>query len=450
MNNSDIKIGFVSLGCSKNLMDTEVMLYHLVEQGYTVVSDDSEADVVIINTCAFIESAAQEAVDNILDVAWLKENRSLRAIVVTGCLAERYREQLLDEMPEIDAVIGVGSIHKIAEAVASVLEGRRYTDFADKEKVALGGSRIVTTGDAYAYLKISEGCSNHCTYCAIPSIRGKMRSRPMEELVEEAKELSDMGIRELCIIAQDTTSYGLDIYGRLALPELLSRLAKETDFHWIRLLYLYPDRITDELLDVICENENVLPYFDIPIQHIADSVLHRMNRRGNGALVRDVIAKIRARIPDAVLRTTVMVGFPGETEGDFTELCEFVRDTRFDRLGAFTYSAEEGTPAAEFADQIDPQTAQDRMDIIMAAQLEIAAAASEARVGTSTEVLCEGFDPVAECFYGRSAAEAPEVDGRVYFTVPSGVERPDEGDLVVVDLTRAIDHDLFGEMTALL
>lgn len=426
------------------------MLHHLVEQGYTLVSDDSEADVVIINTCAFIESAAQEAVDNILDVAWLKENRSLRAIVVTGCLAERYREQLLDEMPEIDAVIGVGSIHKIAEAVASVLEGKRYTDFSDKEKVELGGSRIVTTGDAYGYLKIAEGCSNHCTYCAIPGIRGKIRSRPMEELVEEAKELSDMGLRELCVIAQDTTSYGLDIYGRLALPELLSRLAKETDFHWIRLLYLYPDRITDELLDVICENDNILPYFDIPIQHIADGVLHRMNRRGDGALVRDVIAKIRARIPEATLRTTVMVGFPGETEEDFTELCEFVRDTRFDRLGAFTYSAEEGTPAADFADQIESQTAQDRMDIIMAAQLEIAAAASEARVGTSPEVLCEGFDMVAECFYGRSAAEAPEVDGRVYFTVPAGAERPEEGDLVRVEITRAIDHDLFGEMTAIL
>lgn len=450
MNNSDIKIGFVSLGCSKNLVDTEVMLHHLVEKGYTLVSEDSEADVVIINTCAFIESAAQESVDNILDVAWLKENRSLRGIVVTGCLAERYREELFVEMPEVDAVIGVGSIHKIADAVEAVLSGQRFSDFSDREKVSLGGSRIVTTGDAYGYLKIAEGCSNHCTYCAIPGIRGKMRSRPMDELVEEATELCDMGLKELCVIAQDTTSYGLDIYGRLALPELLSRLAQETDFHWIRLLYLYPDRITDELLDVICAHENIVPYFDLPVQHISDSVLHRMNRRGDGALIREVIAKIRARIPDAVLRTTVMVGFPGETEEDFTELCEFVRDTGFDRLGAFTYSAEEGTPAAAFPDQTDPQTAQDRMDIIMSAQLGIAAKKSEARVGTCPEVLCEGFDAVAGCFYGRSAAEAPEVDGRVYFTVPAGAEKPAEGDLVLVDITRAIDYDLFGEMTRIL
>lgn len=426
------------------------MLYHLVEKGYTIVPEDSEADVVIVNTCAFIESASQESVDNILDVAWLKENRGLRGIVVTGCLAERYGDGLLDEMPEIDAVVGVGSIHKIAEAVEAVLAGQTYSDRSDKEAVELGGSRIVTTGDAYAYLKIAEGCSNHCTYCAIPGIRGKMRSRPMDELVEEAKELADMGIRELCIIAQDTTSYGLDIYGRLALPELLSRLAKETDFHWIRLLYLYPDRITDELLDVICENESILPYFDMPIQHISDNVLHRMNRRGNGKLVREVVEKIRSRIPDATLRTTVMVGFPGETEEDFTELCEFVRDTKFDRLGAFIYSAEEGTPAAAFPDQIDPQTAQDRMDIIMSAQLDIAAAHSEARVGSCPEVLCEGFDMVAECFYGRSAAEAPEVDGRVYFTVPAGAEKPDEGDLVRVSVKSAIDHDLFGEMTGIL
>lgn len=404
--------------------------------------------MIVVNTCAFIESAVREAIDNVLDVAWLKENRSLRAIVVTGCLAERFGKELFDEMPEIDAVVGVGSIHNIVEAVDSVVAGEKFASLEDKNEVALGGSRIVTTGDAYAYIKIAEGCSNHCTFCAIPSIRGKMRSRPIDDVVEEAKELSDMGVVELDVIAQDTTSYGLDLYGRLALPELVDRLAKETDFHFIRLLYLYPDRVTDELLDVIAANENVVPYFDLPVQHISDAVLKRMNRRGDGQTVRGAIAKIRAKIPDAIIRTTVMVGFPGETEDDFTELCEFVRETRFDRLGAFTYSAEDGTPAARLPDQIDEQTKQDRYDIIMAAQLEIAAQKSEQRVGTECEVLCEGFDAVAECFYGRSAAEAPEVDGRIYFTVPAGIEKPDEGDLVRVRLTQAVDYDIFGEMTS--
>lgn len=442
-----VKVGFVSLGCSKNLMDTEVMMYHLVEAGYTVVAEESEADVIVINTCAFIESAVREAIDNVLDVAWLKENRSLRAIVVTGCLAERFGDELFAEMPEIDAVVGVGSVHNIAEAVAAALEGKKYVSAEDREKVELGGSRIVTTGDAYAYIKIAEGCSNRCTFCKIPSIRGKMRSRPMDDIIEEAKELSDMGIAELDVIAQDTTSYGLDLYGRLALAELVSRLAKETDFHFIRLLYLYPDRVTDELLDVIAANENVVPYFDLPIQHISDGVLKRMNRRGDGDTVRAAVAKIRSRIPDAVLRTTVMVGFPGETEQDFTELCEFVRETRFDRLGAFAYSAEDGTPAARLPDQIDEQTKQDRYDIIMSAQFDIAAQRSEERVGSECEVICEGFDAVAECFFGRSFAEAPEVDGRIYFTAASGDEKPEEGDIVTVKLTRAVDYDLFGEMT---
>jgi ribosomal protein S12 methylthiotransferase len=429
-------------------MDTEVMMYHLVEAGYTVVAEESEADVIVVNTCAFIESAVREAIDNVLDVAWLKENRSLRAIVVTGCLAERFGKELFDEMPEIDAIVGVGSIHNIAEAVDEALRGSKYASVEDRDKVALGGSRIVTTGDAYAYIKIAEGCSNHCTFCAIPSIRGKMRSRPIDDVVAEAKELSDMGIVELDVIAQDTTSYGLDLYGRLALAELAERLANETDFHFIRFLYLYPDRVTDEFLDVVAKHDNLVPYFDLPIQHISDTVLKRMNRRGDGSTVRDAIARIRSRIPDAIIRTTVMVGFPGETEDDFTELCEFVRETGFDRLGAFTYSAEEGTPAARLPDQIDEQTKQDRYDIIMSAQLDIAADKSERRVGSECEVLCEGYDAVAECFFGRSAAEAPEVDGRIYFTASGSEERPDEGDLVRVKLTRAVDYDLFGEMTS--
>lgn len=446
MENGNIKVGFVSLGCSKNLVDTEVMLYRLNEAGYSITADETEADVVIINTCAFIESAKTEAIDNILDIAWLKENRSLRGIVVTGCLAERYRGELLESMPEVDAVLGVGSIHRIAEAVAAVLRGEKFSGFDDKEEVELGQSRIVTTGDAYAYLKIAEGCSNRCTYCAIPSIRGRMRSRTMESIVAEARELCDMGIKELCIIAQDTTSYGIDLYGRLALSELLEKLLAETNFPWIRLLYLYPDRITDRLLSVIRDNPRILPYFDIPVQHISDTVLKRMNRRGDGATVREALAKIRREIPGAVLRTTVIVGFPGETDEDFTELCEFVKETEFDRFGAFTFSREEGTPAYDFEDQIDAQTAQDRYDILMAAQLEITAAKNEAKIGEELDVLCEGFDTVAECFYGRSAADAPEVDGKVYFRLPEASDRPNQGDFVRVRITEAMDYDLVGEM----
>lgn len=444
LDKENIKVGFVSLGCSKNLMDTEVMLHHVLEAGYEIVADESEADVVIINTCAFIESAKAEAIDNILDVAWLKENNGLRGIVVTGCLAERYRDELLRNMPEVDAVLGVGSIHNIADAVSSVLEGEEYSSFEDKEELLLGGSRIVTTGDAMAYIKIAEGCSNRCTYCAIPSIRGRMRSRTIESVTEEAAELSDMGIKELCVVAQDTTSYGLDIYGRLALPELLSSLLEKTDFYWIRLLYLYPDRITDELLDVIASSGGrILPYFDMPIQHISDSVLRRMNRRGDSSVIRNAISRIRSRIPDAVIRTTVIVGFPGENEEDFSELCTFVREAQFDRFGAFTYSREEDTPAYGMPDQIDPQTAQDRYDILMKTQLDIAEKKSEARVGMELEVLTEGFDPVAECFYGRSYAEAPDVDGRVYFRAK---DKPVQGEMVTVKITEAMDYDLIGEM----
>ena len=327
-----------------------------------------------------------------------------------------------------------------------MLRGEKFSGFDDKEEVELGQSRIVTTGDAYAYLKIAEGCSNRCTYCAIPSIRGRMRSRTMESIVAEARELCDMGIKELCIIAQDTTSYGIDLYGRLALSELLEKLLAETDFPWIRLLYLYPDRITDRLLSVIRDNPRILPYFDIPVQHISDTVLKRMNRRGDGATVREALAKIRREIPGAVLRTTVIVGFPGETDEDFTELCEFVKETEFDRFGAFTFSREEGTPAYDFEDQIDAQTAQDRYDILMAAQLEITAAKNEAKIGEELDVLCEGFDTVAECFYGRSAADAPEVDGKVYFRLPEASDRPNQGDFVRVRITEAMDYDLVGEM----
>lgn len=441
------KIGFVSLGCSKNLCDTEVMLRHVVEAGYEITPEDTEADVIIVNTCAFIESAKKESIDNILDVAWLKENKNLQGIIVCGCMAERYREELLREIPEIDAVLGVGSIHRITEAVEAVLKNDKsapkFTCFDDKEASAIGGDRVITTGDTMAYLKIAEGCSNRCTYCAIPLIRGKMRSRPMEELVAEAVELDAMGIRELNIIAQDTSAYGIDLYGEYSLPELIRRITDATNIPWIRLLYCYPDKITDELIREIAENDRVVKYIDIPVQHISDSVLKRMNRHGDGDTVRDAIRRLREGVPGIVLRSTAIVGFPGETEEDFRELCEFIKDTKFERFGAFTYSREEDTPAYSFENQIDAQTAQNRYDILMKTQLAVSERYSKSRVGQTLHVLCEGFDPVAEAYCGRSFAEAADIDGKVWFTSPHKVT---EGEMIDVKITEAMDYDLVGEV----
>ena len=436
------KVGFISLGCSKNQVDTEVMLKSLADAGYTIVSDETEADIVVINTCGFIESAKRESIDNILDVAWLKENRSLRGIVVTGCMAERYREQIFSEMPEVDALLGVGSLAHIVDAVRAVDGGEKYSSFEDKEKSPLGGERILTTPAYSAYLKIAEGCDNRCTYCAIPLIRGRLRSRPIEDLVAEAVALGKNGAKELNIIAQDTSRYGLDLYGKYMLPELVQKILAETQIPWIRLLYLYPDKITDELVAVIRDNDRVCKYVDLPIQHVNDTVLARMNRHGDGAVVRAAVEKIRREIPGVTLRTTAIVGFPGETEEQFAELCEFVKETGFDRFGAFTYSPEEGTPAAEFPDQIDEQVKQDRYDTLMAVQLAVSEKKMQERLGDVVEVLCEGYDPVAGVQYGRSRADAPDVDGKVYFT---SAKKLPEGVFVNVKITKALDYDLFGE-----
>ena len=437
-----MKIGFVSLGCSKNLVDTEVMLKILADAGYEITPDETEADIIVVNTCGFIQSAKEEAIENILDVAWLKQNRSLKGIVVAGCLAERYREQILEELPEVDAVIGTGSYHKIAKAVKEVAKGRKYTSFLDKEESPLGGERVLTTPEYTAYLKVAEGCDNRCTYCAIPLIRGKMRSRSMEDIVKEAKELEAIGVKELNLIAQDTSRYGLDLYGEYKLHELIQKICAETKIPWIRLLYLYPDKITDELIAEIRDNPRVLKYADIPIQHISDKILSSMNRHGDGKTIRDAIARLRREIPDVVLRSTAIVGFPGESEEDFTELCEFIKEVKFDRFGAFTYSPEEGTAAAEFEGQIDEQLKHDRYDTLMSIQLLISEKKLEEQVGKKIEVLCEGFDAVAEVYFGRSRADAPDVDGKVYFT--SSKKLP-EGKIVNVKITEAMDYDLFGE-----
>ncbi len=443
------KVGFISLGCSKNLCDTEVMLKHLLDAGYEITPEETEADVVIINTCAFIESAKKESIDNIIDIGWLKKHHTLKGIVVTGCLAERYREQILTELPEVDAVLGVGGIHKIVEAVDSVMaKGKKaaaYTCFDDKETSVIGGERVITTGDHMAYLKIAEGCSNRCTYCAIPLIRGKMRSRTMKDIIEEATSLDALGIKELNLIAQDTSAYGIDLYGEYALPELIRGICDATNIPWIRLLYCYPDKITDELVAEIRDNPRVVKYIDIPVQHISDNMLTAMNRHGDSAMIRENIAKLRREVPGIVLRRTAIVGCPGETEEDFRELCEFVKEAKFERFGAFTYSREEDTPAYDFPDQIDEQVKQDRYDIVMQTQLSVSEEYNKSRVGSVVRVLCEGFDPVAESHYGRSYGEAADIDGKIWFTTSRPELRISEGEMLDVKITDYMDYDLIGE-----
>ena len=435
-------VGFVSLGCSKNLIDTEVMLKKLSDAGYTIVPDETKADIVVVNTCGFIESAKRESIENVLDVAWLKTNGRLKGIVVTGCLAERYREQVMREMPEVDAVLGTGSYDEIVTAIRAVERGEKYESFKDKEAAPLGGERLVTTPEYTAYLKIAEGCDNRCTYCAIPSIRGRLRSRPIEEIVREAKELEAIGVKELNLIAQDTSRYGLDLYGRYALAELVRAITRETAIPWIRLLYCYPDKITDELLFEMRDNPRLLNYMDLPIQHISDKILSKMNRHGNAALIRDAVRRVRETVPGVTVRTTAIVGFPGETDADFTELCAFLKEARFDRFGAFSYSREEGTPAADFPDQIDEQVKQDRYDTLMQTQLTISAELQAKKIGSTVTVLCEGYDVVAGTHYGRSEADAPDVDGKVYFSAPYRVPA---GAFVEVKITEALDYDLVGE-----
>ena len=444
-----MKIGFVSLGCPKNQLDTEVMLHEVVSAGYEITPEETEADVVIINTCGFIESAKQEAIDNILDIAWLKKNHTLKAIVVTGCLAERYREEIFKEFPEVDAILGVGSIHNIVEAIEAVTVKRKkaskakYSSFEDKETVRLGGDRVLTTPDHAAYIKIAEGCDNRCAYCAIPMIRGKFRSRTIEDIVAEAQDMERLGVKELTVVAQDITRYGQDIYGEYSLAKLLRAITDATEIPWIRLLYCYPDKITDELVAEIRDNPRILKYIDMPIQHINDRMLRAMNRHGDSKLIKDVIAKLRREIPDIVIRTTFIVGFPGETEEEFIELCEFVKETKFDRMGAFAYSREEDTVAYDMPDQIDEQVKLDRADILMREQMFISDERNQKTIGKVINVLCEGYDAVSEAFYGRSEADAPEIDGKVYFKTD---EKVYPGTFVKVKVRDVLDYDLIGRM----
>ena len=437
------KVGFISLGCSKNLVDTEVMLKKLDDAGFEITANEEEAEIVIINTCGFIESAKQEAIDNILETVWLKENAKCKHIIATGCLVERYGEEVMREMPEIDAIIGVGSLCDIAEACKAVMRGEKYVSLRDKNTAPLGGERMVITAPHTAYLKISEGCDNNCTYCAIPLIRGRFRSRPIEDLVEEAKALEELGVVELNIIAQDTSRYGIDLYGEYSLARLVRAITDATNIPWIRLLYCYPDKITDSLIEELKSNPRLLHYIDIPVQHISDPVLNKMNRHGGATLIKDTIKRLRDAVPDIVLRTTAMVGFPGDGEEDFEALCQFVKDYRFERFGAFTYSAEEGTKAYDFDGQVDEQTKFDRYDILMQTQLTVSEELSASMIGRELTVLVDGYDVVAEVHYGRTYMDAPDVDGKIYFTAK---ERIAPGSFVKVRIDECYDFDLVGEV----
>lgn len=438
-----IKVGFVSLGCPKNLLNTEVMLAKLVDHGMELVAEDIEADVIVINTCAFIESAKNEAIENILDIAWLKKNRSLKGIVVTGCLPQRYREEIFKEMPEVNCILGTGSLDDICEAVEVAYKGGTFSSFGDIDKVALGGERVVTTPEYFAYVQIAEGCDNFCSYCVIPSIRGRFRSRNMTEIVDEVKDLASIGVREVCLVAQDTTRYGEDIYGTYALDSLIEEISKIDEIKWIRVLYCYPDRITDGLIEEFKTNDKLLKYIDMPIQHINDEILSAMNRRDTSAGTKSIVDKLRREIPGIVIRTTVIVGFPGETEKQYKELRDFIKETKFERLGVFEYSREEGTPAYDMPNQVPESVKKKRMEAIMSDQNRIHNDFNARFVGSELEVLCEGYDEVSESFYGRSYADAPDIDGKIYFSSPKRIR---EGEFVKVAVTEVIDYDLVGKL----
>ena len=385
-----MKIGFISLGCSKNLVDTEVMLHHLVEAGYEITPDETEADILIINTCGFIGTAKQESIDTVLEMAELKKEGNLKAILCTGCLAERYRQEILEQLPEVDGILGVGSLSEIVDAVARLERGERNVSiFLDKESAPLGGERVLTTPPYTAYLKVAEGCDNRCTYCAIPLIRGGFRSRTVEDIVKEAKDLEALGVKELNLIAQDTTRYGLDIYGEYALARLVRAICAETSIPWIRLLYCYPDKITDELIAELRDNPRLVKYMDIPIQHFSDPILKAMNRHGNGALIAETVKRLRDAVPDITLRTTAMVGFPGETEEEFEDTLKALESVRFDMLYSFIYSPRKGTPAAEM-EQVPDVIKGNRFDRLLAVQNRIAAELNLPAQGTTLRVLCDG------------------------------------------------------------
>lgn len=437
-------VGMVSLGCAKNQVDGEMLLASLKEGGFQPVEDPSEADILLVNTCGFIESAKRESIEAILEAIQLKTEGTVQKVVVTGCLAERYQQEIHKELPEVDGVFGIGANGDIAAWLRAMLQEGFAQAFPEKGKMPLCGGRELSTPEYFAYLKIAEGCDNRCSYCAIPLIRGGYRSRTLESIEEEARSLAKQGVQELVLIAQDTTRYGIDLYGKYALAELLTRLCAIDGLHWIRVLYCYPDSITDELLEVMAREEKVVNYMDIPLQHASGKILRAMNRRGDRQSLTALMQKIRDKVPGVVLRTTLITGFPGETEEDFTELAEFVRDVKFERLGCFAYSQEEDTPAALLPDQIDEEVKQRRAEIILDDQALRMEREAQALVGTVLEVLVEDYDPEEEAWFGRSYRDAPDVDGKVLFTAGDRELKP--GTFVPVEITHAVDWDLRGRL----
>lgn len=436
----DRKISLISLGCAKNLVNSEQMLYLLSEAGYTLVPEPDGADAVIINTCGFIDAAKSEAIDTVLEMAELKKAGKLGKIIVTGCLAERYQDTVMQELPEIDAVLGVGSFGDIVEAVTKALNNESVFSFGDKNAPVEETPRVVSTGPSWAYLRIAEGCNNFCAFCAIPYIRGRYRSREIENVVEEARELAEHGVKELIVIAQDITRYGTDLYGKRCLAELCRRLAEIDGVEWIRLHYLYPDQFDDELIDEIANNEKIVKYLDIPIQHINNDILKSMNRRGTGDDIRRLFKELRERIPGVVLRTSLISGLPGEGDAEFEELCSFLREAKIERAGVFPFSPEDGTPAAKMP-HVDAEEAQRRADLIMEIQAGVMDEFNASLIGKTLEVLCLDYDEDSQMWVGRSCYDSPDIDGLVFFDGDGG-----EGNIVYVNITAvADDGNLIGE-----
>ena len=433
-------IGMISLGCAKNQVDAEQMLFLLQQAGYLIQPSPEGADVVIVNTCGFIDSAKSEAIDNILAMAQLKAEGKVGKILVTGCLAQRYQEEILKELPEVDGILGTGSYYDITAAVKQVLAGETPCQFDSIDAPVRECGRILTTPQHYAYLKIGEGCDNHCAYCVIPSLRGRYRSRPMEKLLDEAKALAADGVKELIVVAQDTSRYGLDLYGERRLAQLLRELCRIDGIHWVRVHYLYPDEMSDELIDVLASEEKIVKYLDIPIQHINNDILRRMNRRGNSEYLKELLQKLRSRIPSLVLRTSLITGLPGEGEAEFEELCAFLREFRLERVGAFAFSPEEGTRAAEM-EHPDAEIARARADLVAELQSRIMDDWNDAREGETLEVLCEGYDADEDAYFGRTYADSPDIDGKLWFTASRDVA---VGEFVNVVVTGTYDGELVG------
>lgn len=437
------KIGMISLGCPKNQVDAEIMLSKLSEGGFDIVNDPAEADLIIVNTCGFIESAKRESIESILDMISYKEDFPSIKVLVTGCLAERYRSEIFEEIPEVDGVVGIGANGDICEICEKILGGDKTELYPPKDCLQIEGDRILTTPSYTAYLKIAEGCSNHCTYCAIPSIRGEYRSRSSESILAEAKRLAAEGVKELIVVAQDTTRYGEDLYGKNALVPLLKALSQIEGIEWIRLLYLYPERIDDALIDEIANNEKIVKYLDVPIQHCSENVLKRMNRHGNREVLTALFRKLREKIPGVVIRTSLIAGFPGETEEEFDELCSFAEEMRFERMGCFAYSEEEGTPAAKLDGMLEPEERERRAEIINDLQNEILDGINESLIGERLDVIVEGYDGYTDVYFGRTYMDAPEIDTQISFTC--GYDLAD-GDIVRVEVINVVDGELTGEV----